>query len=127
MSDLDDLKGRLATGRYQTWRPSDGVPCSTTVGLPRFWGSRPQLEDARVAAPWGLLNLEGDEFDRRYLARLDARADRIVATLADIAQRHPGERLVLLCFEDVHAGQHCHRRTFAEWWEQRFGVAVPEL
>jgi hypothetical protein len=23
---------------------------------------------------------------------------------------------VLLCFEDVHVGEFCHRTVFAEWW-----------
>jgi hypothetical protein len=128
---LDELEliaaAPLVTGRYQTWRREHGVPVQVTIGTPKFWGRRPPLEDARVLAPWGLFELEGDEFDRRYRQRLDGIADRVVVTLAAIAAQHPGERLVLCCFEDVWAGQHCHRRTFAAWWEERFGVAVPEV
>jgi rubrerythrin len=45
----------------------------------------------------------------------------------DVSARHGGERLVLLCFEDVLAGESCHRRTFAQWWEEQTGQEVPEL
>jgi hypothetical protein len=117
----------LVTGRYQSWRPSDGVPVRTTVGQPRFWRG-PALVDGRVLAPFGLLDphLLVDESQRLYRQRLDIRADRIVATLARIATQHPGEPLVLLCFERV-PGEECHRRWFAEWFEDRFGVVVPEV
>jgi hypothetical protein len=117
----------LVTGRYQTWRRSDGVPCCITLGEPKFWGRRPPLVDLRVLAPWGVFDAPLDEGRRLYRQRLDARADRIVAALARIAAEHPGEQLVLLCFEDVNAGEVCHRRWFAEWFEQRYGVVVPEV
>ena len=35
--------------------------------------------------------------------------------------------VVLLCFEDVWAGQQCHRRLLAEHWQERTGHLVPEL
>jgi hypothetical protein len=41
--------------------------------------------------------------------------------------RWHGERpLALLCFEDVHAGQLCHRRMFAAWWHEQTGELLPE-
>jgi hypothetical protein len=64
---------------------------------------------------------------RRYQDRLEEKTDQFVAALADVARQHPAERLCVLCFEDVLAGQDCHRRWFAEWFERRFGVVVPEL
>jgi hypothetical protein len=119
----------IVTGRYQTWRPEDGAPVRITVGAPRFWGTRRPLVDGRLLAPFGLLSpsLPLDECRRRYEQRLDARADRIVSLLARIADEHPGERLVLCCFEDVEAGEECHRRWFAEWMQDRHGIAVPEV
>lgn len=34
---------------------------------------------------------------------------------------------MLLCYEDVSQGLNCHRRTFADFWEQQTGQAIPEL
>jgi hypothetical protein len=53
--------------------------------------------------------------------------DRIAAVLKVISDEEGGEALALLCFEDVHAGQVCHRRMFAQWWEERTGQRVEEL
>jgi hypothetical protein len=127
--DWELLVGRIVTSRYQSWQPGHGVPIQVTIGTPKFWGGRRQLVDLRIAAPWGLMDpeLPTDECRRLYVQRLDDRADRIVGGLAAIARQNPGERLVLLCFEDVEAGQVCHRRWFAEWFEDRYGIEVPEL
>jgi hypothetical protein len=62
-----------------------------------------------------------------YRLRLDDHADAIVSELTDLARQHDGQTLVPLCFENVHAGQHCHRRVFAKWFEGRYGIDVPEL
>ncbi|MDR2170525.1 MAG: hypothetical protein LBP59_10320 [Planctomycetaceae bacterium] len=36
--------------------------------------------------------------------------------------------VVLLCYEDVSkVGQWCHRRMFAEWWENKTGEIIEEL
>ena len=79
-------------------------------------------------APWGLLDVDDrDEFERRYVARLERHGvDAIRARLAELAAAHGAEGLVLLCFESVQAGQWCHRRMFASW-EHRTGEHVPEL
>jgi hypothetical protein len=118
----------IVTGRYQAWRPEHGVPVRTTVGRPRFWRG-PQLVDGRVLAPYGLLGkgLSDAECRERYWARLDDRADLVVQGLADIVRQHPGQTLVLCCFEDVTKGQECHRRWFATWAERRLGIVVPEV
>jgi hypothetical protein len=123
---------KLRTARYQDWRPQHGVPVRISVGAPKFWRGR-KLVDGRVAAPWGLIESAGkaalsiDERRERYEQRLDEKGDEVVALLARIAVEHPGEQLCLCCFEDVHAGQECHRRWLAEWLEDRFGIDVPEL
>ncbi|MGI8520271.1 MAG: DUF488 family protein, N3 subclade [Actinomycetota bacterium] len=72
--------------------------------------------------------IDDDEFDRQYLAHLDEiGVDRIREHLELIAAKGKNDRLVLLCYEDVSKGLNCHRRTFAEWWEQQTGEAIPEL
>ena len=127
--DLEELAaGRLVTGRYKTWRPGDGVAVRTTVGYPRFWRHGP-LVFVRELAPYGVFGqgLDPDEGRRRYRERLDANAPAIVTNLAEIARQHPGEPLCLLCFEDVEAGEACHRRWFAEWAKERYGIVVPEM
>jgi hypothetical protein len=129
VNDLDLVRStRVATGRYQSWQPGHGVPVRITVGAPKFWGNRRQLADLRVVAPYGLMDpaIPTDECRQRYLARLEPRAGRIVADLARIARQHPGEQLVLLCFEDVSKDE-CHRTWLAEWLEEHYGIEVPEL
>jgi hypothetical protein len=118
----------LVTGRYRTWEPGDGVPIRTTVGSPKFWKGGP-LIDLRDVAPYGVFGqvADADAAREAYRQRIEQRAPRIVATLAALAHQHENQALVLLCFEDVHAGQVCHRRWFAEWFEERFGIEVPEL
>jgi hypothetical protein len=94
------------------------------------WHRRdPRLVDARLLAPWGVFgrDLPSDVARERYERRLDEKGDEVVALLARLAVEHPGEQLVLCCFEDVHAGQECHRRWLAEWLEDRYDIEVPEL
>jgi hypothetical protein len=123
----------LATGRYKGHRRADGVAIITSVGKPRWMTGSPILNDV---APYGIFNvkpaLPWPEFTRRYLTRLDERADQITDQLAAIAAAHPGERLVVCCWcdiqtEDHTAGGECHRRLFAHWWHTRTGVYVPDI
>jgi hypothetical protein len=125
---MTNITAPLATGRYGSWRPGDGVPIRTTVGYPRFW-RHGDLLFIRLLAPFGIFGkgLDPDEAHRLYLARLDGHAEEILVALTDVANQHPGRTLCLLCFEDVHQGEACHRRWFADWYQQHFGVEVPEL
>jgi hypothetical protein len=128
VDELELLRStRIVTGRYATWEAAHGVPVRITVGEPKFWRG-PELVDARVLAPFGLLDssIPTDECRRLYLERLCDKADRIVAVLARIATEHRGQPLCLLCFEDVSKDE-CHRRWFAAWWQDRFGLTVPEV
>ena len=104
----------IATGRYQDWKPSLGVPIRSTVGEPRWW--RGPLGFTPSLAPYGVFgrdDLTVVEQQRRYVARLDRSAVRIVAWFAAVAAEYPGVPLVVLCFCDVDAGQACHRIWFA--------------
>jgi hypothetical protein len=131
-NSFDDLEliatAPLVTGRYQSWKPGDGVPIRSTVGYPKFWRHGPLL-DATGITPYGVFGkgLDNDTARAAYRERLDRHAGANLAGLGDIARRHRGQPLVVLCFEDVHAGQVCHRRWFAEWFEERYGIAVAEL
>jgi hypothetical protein len=128
----DDLRAirsaGLVTGRYARWMPGHGVPIRTSVGAPRFWRHGP-LVFVEDLAPFGIFgkDLPAHVARGRYMDRLQEKAGQFVPALAAIARQHPGERLCVLCFEDVHAGRECHRRWFAEWFEHRFGDVVPEV
>jgi hypothetical protein len=119
----------LATGRFSTFRAEAGVPVAITLSRPKFPLPYRLEHEARRLAPWGLFDVKDPaEFTRRYRERLDRLdLDALVAKFEAISAAEGGRRLVLLCFEDVHAGQACHRRDFADWFEERTGQAVPEL
>jgi hypothetical protein len=120
----------LATASYRAFIPAMGVPVATSLGRPRFPIHYGLTEELGALKPWGLMSpdLPADEFDTRYRARLDrVGVDKLRRTFYAISNRHSGARLVLLCFENVLAGQGCHRRVWAEWWTERTGQVVPEL
>jgi hypothetical protein len=72
-----------------------------------------------------MLKLPDDEFEPRYLARLERIGpERIERRLREVYDEYR-QPLALCCFEADPAA--CHRRQFAHWWEQRTGRAVPEL
>jgi hypothetical protein len=120
--------GVLWTGRYQSWQPEHGRPIRTTVGAPKWWTSPPLIQ-CRSVTPYGVFGREfasADEMQAAYVAKLDRTAASVVGELVGLVRRFPGERLVLLCFDDVRAGVACHRRWFAVWWETLFDVPVRE-
>jgi hypothetical protein len=123
----------MLTARFSGFQRARGVPVRTTVGAPRFWRSDSMGDLVVIAeiAPHGVFRNrklpELEDQERAYLLRCDDFASDIVHRLAETARAYPGETLCLLCFEDVHAGQVCHRRWFAEWFEKRYGIAIPEL
>jgi hypothetical protein len=116
----------LGTGRFRTFTADVGVPVAITVSLPRW--PLPYKLDHRVRrlAPFGLMDLDGQAFEQRYLERLESLDLRaLVEHFEAIAAAEGGRRLVLLCWEP--AGQPCHRRSSARFFEQQTGQAVPEL
>jgi uncharacterized protein YeaO (DUF488 family) len=104
-------------------RISRGHPRGTP-SLPvirELWPSR-ELLDGFQAQEIGY-----QEWHDRYRGEIEPHAVAIEQRLGELAGEHPDAPLVLCCFERVERGEHCHRRVFAEWWEERTGVAVPEL
>jgi hypothetical protein len=131
-ADLEAIAGRIVTGRFQTWKPEVGIPIRTSIGRPRSWRHAEQPIHDRDITPYGVaFNAEVEAMPDGgrsvYLDRLDARAGRIVARLAALARQHPGRQLVVLCYENVAAGDVCHRRWLADWLEDRFGIAADEV
>jgi uncharacterized protein (DUF488 family) len=72
--------------------------------------------------------MSDDEFTARYRERLDKTGTaKLWRVFHAISRKHGGARLVLMCFENVLAGELCHRRVWADWFEERTGQHVPEL
>ncbi len=120
----------LATGRYATFRPSLGVPVQASLGRPKFPIRYELHEEIRELMPRGLFGkeLSEAEFTGRYRQRLDQLdLDALRAQFDAISKRNGHKRVVLLCFEDVHAGEFCHRRVFADWFQESTGQSVRDV
>jgi hypothetical protein len=122
----------LATQNYRDFREMFGVPVRITRGAKRFKTEYELAEKAPLLYPPKELfgrGLPADTFDAAYQRNLlvNVGYPNIRRELEDIAARHPGRRLVLLCFEKVLDGEECHRRSFAKFWESLTGEAVPEI
>jgi hypothetical protein len=126
-ADLEVVRdARIVTGRYQQFQPSQGVPVRTTVGAPRFWRHGPLLH-AKAITPWYEFRLDEAEAEAKYKERLDREAHRVIRQLAALVTEAGDQTLVLLCYDDLDAGAYCHRRWFADWLWDRYGIEVPEL
>ncbi|MET9965295.1 hypothetical protein ABZZ80_05060 [Streptomyces sp. NPDC006356] len=120
----------LFTCRYQGFEPTMGVPVRITLSPPRWKLPYPLEHQVPELAPSrAYFGSARPEFEAAYRAQLDghgvevlaARFQRIAVTGSDL-------RLVLLCFEDLaKAGEWCHRRMFAAWWQEKTGAQVREL
>ena len=118
----------LFTSRYSepALATFDAAKVKITVGHPRF-RLRYKL-DATISelAPYGLMQLNGDDFEQAYRQHLDdLGVAHILEMLEATRSLTPTGRSVLLCFEPI--GKSCHRRQLAGWLEERAGLIVPEL
>jgi|GEM_PF-1062861 len=126
-----DQPMELATSRYAGFNPAWGVPVRITVGAPR--GFRHSYAQVLALAPYELFKPPYKGIDDVkveqlvYNRRLDAHAGEILTQLRAIAAQYPGQRAVLLCYENVNAGEACHRRWAAEWFTARYGWHIPEI
>ena len=122
------VRVELATNSYRQFKPRMGVPVRITLGKPRFRLSY-SYEEIRLLAPTPrIFRLGSDDFEHEYREHLEKIGfEWLQAIFEEVAGRHEGSRLVLLCFENVLAGESCHCRTFARWWEEQSGQAIPEL
>jgi hypothetical protein len=130
----------LATCSYAGYRPGMGTPVRITRGTPPWvklpserYGGFASWPDGTILAPGDAIfhrNLPPAAFRAGYIAQLEEAGPQAIAgTLARLPVQDG--RLCLLCFEgkgkitlDPWA---CHRRIFAQWWEDLTGTVVPEL
>ena len=107
----------------------DVVPVGISRGVPR-WPLPYRYKLLRLLAPsretFELRDLQ--EFEQAYLAALEEiGVKKIARALQKISDEHGGRSLALLCYENILAGETCHRRMFADWWKQQTTQEVPEL
>lgn len=122
---------KLYTSRFANPALSDPKLTKIRIsrGFPKFRINYQVDDFAFILAPSRELFAieDGDEFRRRYFEYLDQKGiEKVKAAL-----RHCGygtvETMVLLCFEDVRKeDEFCHRRDFADWWEQQTGEKIQE-
>ncbi|QBF46392.1 hypothetical protein [Janibacter limosus] len=117
----------LATCSYSQFTPDMGVAVGTSIGKhPRFR----EAEQCDPLKPWTVFRKMDDQpltvQRARYWRQLDDTEARVAAALQDLTARHPGQRLVLMCWEVLDGTNECHRRWAADWLARR-GLTVPEL
>lgn len=119
----------LATSRFTGFQREYGVPVRITVGAPRFF--QQSHEFVKVLAPFGIFknaNLPTVQMRHEaYIDRLDKHADQLMNELYGLTEAYPGATLCLLCYENVHKGEVCHRRWAADWFLDRYSIVVPEI
>lgn len=100
-------------------------------GLPRWKYCQPDYNLAGITPEYDRhAGHSAEELRRQYRAQLDDYGvDNIRADFADLAEmmRADGSQAepVLCCHEKD--GSTCHRRWFAEWWQEKTGETIPEL
>jgi len=118
----------LMTSSYTKHRAEDGVAIATSIGQPK-WPLPYSLDhEIRDLMPFGLFgrDLPWNEFEAGYRARLDGiGVERLRRQFDAIAARHPGQPLVLLCWEKSR--EPCHRSVFGAWWREQTGQDVHEV
>lgn len=106
-----------------------GVPVRITLGKPPRWFGYPHEEIRALAPPRKVLRIadqDWEEFRRKYRHHLHRQTPQRLRTIfEEIAARHGGARLVLLCFESDP--RDCHRGEFSRWYQRQTGEEVPEL
>lgn len=130
----------LATCSYWEYQRGWGTATRITRTAPRGqalpnprWTDQPRWPAVQVLAPgqdYFKKGLPPEVFRDRYLDDLNALGGKRIAAALRQVPVEDG-RLVLLCYESVHAVTAqpwvCHRRIFAEWWSELTGREIPEL
>lgn len=123
----------FATCTYQEFDPSYGVPVRSTAGHPQFkLRYRIEYQLGQASPKRAYLRAPIPSFIRQYRAQLDSFGVDFFDQAAQQMCRgtDDGTPAVLLCFDKLWMMQPpnvCHRRVFAEWYEEHTGIVVPEL
>jgi hypothetical protein len=130
--DADDLAvlraTDMVTSRFTGFTWDMGVPVQIASRPPRWWRreQHAMLEKVPELAPdrstW---KLPHGAYHAAYIRRLETHVRTTFGKLAEIARVHPGERLCLLCYEELP--KDCHRSEFSEWANELYGLVIPEL
>lgn len=124
----------IFTGRYSNPNvPASGlIPVGITRYPPRFrlaYELKATLYDLAPTAAMLTRWKQGttiEAFLAEYEAQLEqVGIEQILGQL--VAMQGVARGIVLLCYEDVAAGESCHRRMLAEWLKRRVGIVAPEL
>lgn len=105
----------------------------TSVGSPRFVKCDDLCLELAPERAW--IGLAEAPYRERYLGKLESLGiERMTELMTELQKRaaKDGKVPVLLCYEALHppqvaAGQFCHRRLFARWYEAKTGQLFPEL
>jgi len=125
----------LVTSSYTGYQRSFGTAVRISRGAPRFislpdprWTNAehwPFIAELSPAASY--IKAAEPTYRKYYLQQLEANAEIIERKLAAM----PAEfgKLCLLCYEKglTAPGVFCHRRMFADWWQERTGKEVAEV
>jgi len=126
----------IYTGRwYSAWQARKAgnygfQQVRISVSAPRYWpGPHPSIQEL---APYGLMELDDQKFEQAYDRRLTRHGvDQIDRLLGELVRSYAPKPIVLCCYEDVsndkpNGYQSCHRRLFANWWEDQTGDRIDE-
>lgn len=120
----------LGTCSYSEYHPDMGASVRISLGLPRG-ATHVTVPDCSIheLTPRGwYLNKAADEYLKHFREQLDRYG---VEEIGDIFEKLTGfvsgRPLILLCFERLNRNPECHRRDFADWWEEKTGEIIPEL
>jgi hypothetical protein len=138
MTDGDRVE--LLTSSFWDLDPALGVPVRTSIGMPRGRLSYDLTEAIRDLMPYGKVAggdlrrcankaIFTEAYRRIHLERVGV--ERLRMQFAEISDRHDGRPLIILCFERraaIARGEtFCHRRVFADWWQEQTGEVVEEI
>ena len=124
-------------GRYSNPLINDDLfyPCSISLGRPKFALDYRIVDELDAAKPtpdlleevkktgWSL------DFEEKLSILFRERSSKIFFGLRGIrlAAEAVGKTPVLLCFENVVAGEYCHRTTLAKVMREDYGLTMVEL
>lgn len=122
----------MKTSYYQNRRidPAIHAVIQTSLGHPRFPKvNYPVAHWEEIMPDPAMLALAFPEYRTAYRAKLDAIGlPTIREGLAELVAMNAPREPLLCCFESLKTpGQFCHRRIFAEWFEEQTGEEIPEL